>query len=384
MHGWAPGSRSQDEGLARHIRATGHREVTADTLKRARELFTLALETPGGLKIQTIHAFCERLLQLFPVEAGVVPGFEVMDERSSAELLDQARRTIIGHAEATGDPGLRRIVVRAQVGAFDELLRTILIKRSELSLDLGYLRGQLGLRAGDTAAALDRELLTIDTVLYDRLIAALQFCAGATDQKTARALRRIKAGELAALQGLFLTRSFKPKALASVVSKKLRAAAPWVAEALDGEMARALTLLGKRASLDMMEATEALVALAARIIAEYERLKRLYGRYDFEDLILRTRRLLVEQVSSAWVLYKLDGGIDHILVDEAQDTSPAQWQIIKALAEEFFAGYGGAQRRHAHHFRRRRPQAVDLFIPGGRSGGFRGSAALFRCPRQGG
>jgi ATP-dependent helicase/nuclease subunit A len=90
----------------------------------------------------------------------------------------------------------------------------------------------------------------------------------------------------------------------------------------------------------MMEATEALVHLAARIIIEYERLKRLYGRYDFEDLILRTRRLLVEQVSSAWVLYKLDGGIDHILVDEAQDTSPAQWQIIKALAEEFFAGSG--------------------------------------------
>jgi len=57
---------------------------------------------------------------------------------------------------------------------------------------------------------------------------------------------------------------------------------------------------------------------------------------------LRTRRLLVEQVSSAWVLYKLDGGIDHILVDEAQDTSPAQWQIVKALAEEFSDVFDGA------------------------------------------
>jgi ATP-dependent helicase/nuclease subunit A len=329
-----------DDKLAGQIHAMGHHEVTADTLKRARELFTLALETPGGLKVQTIHAFCERLLQLFPVEAGVVPGFEVMDERSSAELLDRARRSIVGEAEATGDPGLRRIVARAQVEAFDELLRTILIKRSELSLDLDYLRGQLALRAGDTAATIERELLTIDPALYDRLIAALAPSAGATDRKTADALRRIKAGELAAFRDLFLTKGLKPKAFKSIVSKKLQGAVPWVAEALDSEMARALTLLGKRASLDMMEATEALVRLAARIIAEYERLKRLYGRYDFEDLILRTRHLLVEQVSSAWVLYKLDGGIDHILVDEAQDTSPAQWQIIKALAEEFFAGSG--------------------------------------------
>lgn len=329
-----------DDELARHIRATGHHEVTADTLKRARELFTLALETPGGLKIQTIHAFCERLLQLFPVEAGVVPGFEVMDERSSAELLDQARRSVISEAEATGDPGLRRIVARAQVEAFDELLRTMLGKRSELSLDMGYLRGQLGLKAEDSAAAIERELLTIDTALYDRLIAALEPSASATDRKTARALRSIKAGGLAAFPGLFLTKSFKSKALTSVVSKKLQAAAPWVTDAFAGEMARAITLLGRRASLGMMEATEALIGLAARIIAEYERLKRLYGRYDFEDLISRTRRLLVEQVSSAWVLYKLDGGIDHILVDEAQDTSPAQWQIVKALAEEFFAGSG--------------------------------------------
>ncbi|MGE0239519.1 MAG: double-strand break repair helicase AddA, partial [Parvibaculaceae bacterium] len=176
--------------------------------------------------------------------------------------------------------------------------------------------------------------------LYDRMIASLESSAGATDPKSARALRRIKAFDLDAFEDLFLTKSRKPKAPSSVVSKKLRGVAPWLAEAMDAEMNRALTLLGKRAAVDMMEATEALVDIAARIIAEYERLKRLYGRYDFEDLILRTRRLLVEQVSSTWVLYKLDGGIDHILVDEAQDTSPAQWQIVKALAEEFFAGTG--------------------------------------------
>ncbi|MFZ5677919.1 MAG: double-strand break repair helicase AddA [Pseudomonadota bacterium] len=330
----------EDKDLIAHIQAMGHHDVTDETLQRARELFTLALETPGGLKIQTIHAFCERLLQLFPVEAGVVPGFEVMDERSAAELLDQARRRVIAEAEMADDPGLKRIVARAQAEAFDDLLRTILLKRSDLSLDLDYLGRELGLRAEDTAESLDRQLLDIDAPLYDRMIAALARSAGVTDQKSAALLARIKAGERDAFKELFLKKDLKPKALSSVAGKKLQAAEPWLAEAVEREMERVVKLLGKMATLEMMLATQALVELAARIINDYERLKRLYGRYDFEDLILRTKRLLVEQVSAAWVLFKLDGGIDHILVDEAQDTSPAQWQIVKALAGEFFAGAG--------------------------------------------
>lgn len=330
----------EDDDLVAHIRAMGHHDVTPDTLQRARELFTLALETPGGLKIQTIHAFCERLLQLFPVEAGVVPGFEVMDERSAAELLDQARRRIIAEAEMADDPALKRIVARAQAEAFEDLLRTILLKRSDLSLDLDYLRQELGLRPEDTAESLAQRLMDIDVPLYDRMIATLAQSAGATDQKSAVLLGRIKSGERDAFIDLFLKKDLKPKALSSIASKKLQTAEPWLNEAIEREMDRAVRLLGKSATLEMMLATEALVGLAARIINDYERLKRLYGRYDFEDLILRTKRLLVEQVSAAWVLFKLDGGIDHILVDEAQDTSPAQWQIVKALAGEFFAGAG--------------------------------------------
>ncbi|QIG48683.1 double-strand break repair helicase AddA [Nordella sp. HKS 07] len=330
----------EDADLVQHIRAMGHADVTAETLRRARELFTLALETPGGLKIQTIHAFCERLLQLFPVEAGVVPGFEVMDERSAAELLDQARRRIIAEAETADDPALKRIVARAQAEAFDELLRTILIKRSDLSLDLDYLRRELGLGVEDTAASLEAELMEVDAPLYERMIETLECSAAATDRKSALALRRVKAGDRETLRDLFLKKDLKPKALSSVVGKKMQTAEPWLAEALECEMDRVVTLLGKLATDEMMLATEALVTLAAGIINDYERLKRLYGRYDFEDLILRTRRLLVEQVSAAWVLFKLDGGIDHILVDEAQDTSPAQWQIVKALAQEFFSGAG--------------------------------------------
>jgi superfamily I DNA/RNA helicase len=67
------------------------------------------------------------------------------------------------------------------------------------------------------------------------------------------------------------------------------------------------------------------------------------GWLDFDDLIGRTKQLLTAPDIAQWVLFRLDGGIDHILVDEAQDTSPAQWDIVKRLAEDFASGRGRAR-----------------------------------------
>src|SRR5262249_60951636 len=108
----------------------------------------------------------------------------------------------------------------------------------------------------------------------------------------------------------------------------------------DDECWRVVEQCGRIAAWEMITATQCLLMLAGRIVAKYEETKRQRGCNDFDDLIHRTRALLRDEPSAAWVLYKLDGGIDHILVDEAQDTSPEQWEIITALAEDFFAGAG--------------------------------------------
>src|SRR5205085_6302325 len=82
------------------------------------------------------------------------------------------------------------------------------------------------------------------------------------------------------------------------------------------------------------------MTLAFVYLQEYEAAKRVRGVLDFADLVDKTRALLRDQPAAAWVLYKLDGGIDHILLDEAQDTAPDQWKIIDGLAAEFFSGAG--------------------------------------------
>ncbi len=96
----------------------------------------------------------------------------------------------------------------------------------------------------------------------------------------------------------------------------------------------------KLAHVRMAEASAAVIAIADAVRAEYERRKLAEAALDYDDLIVKTQNLLSRADAASWVLYKIDGGIDHILVDEAQDTNPAQWTIIENLAAEFFAGAG--------------------------------------------
>ena len=107
--------------------------------------------------------------------------------------------------------------------------------------------------------------------------------------------------------------------------------------------------------LECLSATQSVLRLGSAIVKSFEEAKRSRGAYDFDDLIIRTGELLRERPDAAWVLYKLDGGIEHLLVDEAQDTSPMQWEIIRSLTEEFFSGEG----RHG-----RKPRT--LFVVGDR------------------
>ena len=128
----------------------------------------------------------------------------------------------------------------------------------------------------------------------------------------------------------------KPKNIASVVTEKFLKDNPWIREWLSQEMSRCLTLTEQIDNLTRIAATGALLTLAGAMISDSSRPKKLRGAYDFDDLILKTRDLLVDKASAQWVLFKLDRGIEHVLVDEAQDTSLAQWQIVSALTERVF------------------------------------------------
>ncbi len=317
-----------------------------DRLKEARRLFASAIETPGGLKIQTIHSFCSGLLRQFPLEAGVTPQFQEMDERSASLL----RAEIVEEMGAGPDAPLLQEVARYYTGEnFDSLTAEIIRHRAAFlaPLDEENLARCFALPAD---IGMDQILASVftggETALLERLVPAL-LASGTMDRKAGEKLARITELDMRAL-GILEEVLLTGKGAASPFSAKLgsfptkacRAGIAAIIDRLEALMLRVEANRDVRLSYAALEKTRHLHAFAKRFLPAYDHAKQRQGWLDFDDLILRARDLLNDPAVAAWVLFRLDGRIDHILVDEAQDTSPAQWQVIEQLAQEFTSGEG--------------------------------------------
>ncbi|MEP7173146.1 MAG: 3'-5' exonuclease, partial [Aestuariivirga sp.] len=242
--------------------------------------------------------------------------------------------------------------------SFDALLERLLSKRQVLKdaltaygsiENIGQaLRDEFSIDPLQTIETLRRELLEFNRAIAERIIPVLSGSL-ATNQKTAGYLATLMKENDSAQAEYLIRRIYytsdgeKPKKLASVVTEKLLKDNSWIRDWLSQEMARCLALVEQIDNLTRIEATCALLTLADAMISLFESAKKLRGAYDFDDLILKTRDLLVDKATAQWVLFKLDRGIEHVLVDEAQDTSLAQWQIVSALTSEFFSGIGSRE-----------------------------------------
>ncbi len=349
-----------DEALVSELTNLGLHKPEQATLQQARRLFTTALETPGGLKIQTIHAFCERLLQLFPVEADIAPGFKVMEERQTADLLSRAEEVVLRGAERGQDhdlsEALRTVTRFSNAKDFQVLLRKILSSTQGLGDHLANPEIMAAMNVVlHHAFKLDinQEIISIrnDVARFDR--SALQNAVNElakNDLENAQAARAtfINVLNMKSTDQIFecfrdfaLTVENKPRKsiLSKGVIKQLPEVGAWVVQ----EHQRLVDLFVLHDLKLRIKATIDLVHIAHHIHQHFEAAKRRGGYYDFDDLIGKTVNLLTGTHQAAWILYKLDAGLQHILIDEAQDTSPLQWKIIDALAAEFFAGAGQPQ-----------------------------------------
>jgi ATP-dependent helicase/nuclease subunit A len=325
--------------------------------ERARELFASALETPGGLKVQTIHALCTRLLQQFPFEANVPARFSVLDDRDQNEMMERASLQVLLHAAAAPDSAEGGALTTAMTSAADVTFRDV-VREASLSRDqflawieragstdaaMAQLSATLGVTAGDTRESVELEIIDGPHLPRERWIPAAEiFETGSkTDNDQAARLR-----EALALSGteqvekyleLFLTKDQSLRK--SLATKKIADSRPDLLAALQREGDRVIPLLERRRAVAMRERTQSLLVIASQVAENYRREKNERGLLDYDDLIARTLEML-DRVSSSWVHFKLDRGVDHVLIDEAQDTSPRQWDIITHLISEFTSGEG--------------------------------------------
>ena len=348
-----------DTELTAEILATGAARPDVAGLLQARRLFARTIETPGGLKIQTIHAFCERLLHLFPFEANMAAGFSVMEETRQAQLLAQARMAVLEAAIVPGhdlNAPLQRLASLTTADDFDELLKEALKFRAEIAARaMENPEDTLAKALGETdyagVEALQRAILD-DGLLADESLELAKILeqGKSTDIKRATALRAAQALRMADDRHRAVTRYYgvyfttgSQEIVKSLMTKDLGNAHPeWLAK-MQAEAERVYDLRRRLRVRVTVEKTGALLKLIQAIFERYEAEKRALSLIDFDDLIARTRSLL-HRSDSQWVLYKLDAGIEHVLVDEAQDTSPGQWDILKTLVEEFSSGEGQSYR----------------------------------------
>jgi len=337
-----------------------------DLLRRARHLFALVLDTPGGMKIQTVHAFCQSLLGRFPLEARIAPHSKVLDEREAAEMLEVARVEVLSRAlEASPESGegllanLAEVTVQAQEQSFTELLNDLIRERSRFKRLKDRHQGIEGV-----VDAVYRVLEADRTTTREALLGAA--CAeGAFD---GAALRRVTQAleqggkrdrDMAILLahwlgtpaqreelfddylGAFFTKAGPRRK--DLIYKAALEIAPDGAEVLGAEAERLEAVRTRLNARTVAQATAALIRIASDILDIFEARKRAQALLDYDDLVLLARELLSREGGAGWVLYKLDGGLDHVLIDEAQDTNPEQWEVIRLLTAEFFAGEGRSE-----------------------------------------
>lgn len=334
-----------DDSLRQQLEELG--EAPPESFSRARTLFARAVETPGGLKIQTIHSFCSAVLRRFPLEAGISPQFRELDEPAQRALIDDVLDRLAIEKPASLAP-VARIFSSETLTDLALSVSKNRLNFSPPSTDEDILNF-FGVPPGQTLQnIIETALPQIDRKFLSQLGPLLATSTSTSDQKLGATLLSIKdiptAHAFAVAQKVLLYRGsakspFSSKA-GNIPTKSFREG-PFAPQAdRFNDIADRIESAREAAiSLEAAEGTAALHTFAGAFLPAYQDAKNAAGALDFDDLIQKTGALLSAR-SLEWVLYRLDSGIEHILVDEAQDTSPTQWGVIEALAREITSGEG--------------------------------------------
>lgn len=356
-----------DQALAQRISEMEGGNPGPATIKAARQLFARALETPGGLKIQTIHAFCEAVLHRFPLEANIAGHFEILDGNGARILAAEAERALLTAVSIESNTRLAEafseVIDHGGEHGLQKLLEAITTHHARLGRFLDHARAHGGINhllrkafeIGDneTEHSIRGDLWPAPGFSGERLRAyrdTASASSGKNAKEFAEKLRKIEAADTPERRWelcghAFFTSKLEPSKLSNVTPKDVKAKLPdsplWIKEAQD----HVTDVFSRMNALHVINATKAALTLAEHFLADYEALKNQTGKLDFNDLVSRTADLLGKDGGCGWVHYKLDQGVDHILLDEAQDTAPEQWSVVRALSEEFFSG---ATARNSH------------------------------------
>ena len=356
-----------DEQLKEKLQKLLGQEATESQIIAARKLFAKVIDTPGGLKIMTIHSFCQSILSRFPLESGVSPNFKALEEEKAQKLLKQAQNNVLKVSqEEKGSPLAKAVYHLATFQneeQFMKLLQNLTSERRQFQKILEKNFGTDGLYTAlcqnfDISPGQSAEEMLInacDSAQFDHeglknACKSLAQGSEKTDQPRGLIIQnwidkteKDRAILYEDYKSAFLTKD--GKVLKTLATKKVQNQDSNILSSLETEALRLQTLEDDLNAVKISTLTHDLFLFGQEVLKQYDELKSKENFLDFDDLILKTLDLLQGNTpqlkgldTAPWVRYKLDQGIDHILVDEAQDTNPEQWEVIQALCDDFFDG----------------------------------------------
>ncbi|MDD2839500.1 MAG: double-strand break repair helicase AddA [Rickettsiales bacterium] len=349
-----------DEKLEKEIfELDGDYTNIKEKTKIARTLFAKILDYSNDFKILTIHSFCQQIIKRFPLEANIIPNFQIADEVISSELLLQAKDELLKIDNSEVKRSIEYIFTYENEEQFVALLKQAMGQKDNLlylkskffTTDgvINEIKKSFDLEFEENSESIENEFLeNLDlSILNDDLLDSVESSGKVTDLKFISFFKN--KFDLTKYIYLFLTQKNEIKAEGKIITKNIVENFPQLADFVEREGRRVFEFVERRNNLINFEFTAHFLRLVYCIFDIYTALKKDAGYLDYSDLIFETDRLLNdsryknlngENPYSNWINYKLDEGIDHLLIDEAQDTSPIQWDIVKSITEEFFAGYG--------------------------------------------
>lgn len=324
-----------------------NRPITAADIQHARQIFFYYIDNPDILKIKTIHGFCEEILHRFPLEAGISPSWSLVSDAAQRVLLTETFEHLINSPKTDGrtNAAFAHIVGRVSEKSMGDLLDVL----SDQYKQFFTIDNRVKYR--EYFVDTTRKYLEIDNVPQMEISASeLQKIIDFVEND----INHIKKPTKTLTELVSMTRQFIDNAIdfdeykfAYLTGKFTRNVAVSKRDYLVPEQERVYAVHQYTANKKMFEDTVALFDLSSAFADEYLTQKRLRNLLDFDDLILYTRKLFSNRETMGWVLSQLDLSLSHILVDEAQDTSPMQWDILRMLAGDFFADGDTAGHTHS-------------------------------------
>jgi ATP-dependent helicase/nuclease subunit A len=344
--------------LRAQLAGMGIATPTQMMLARARSLFAETLDNDDGPRVETVHSFCQSVLRRFPIEAGIMPQAELADEFEQARLKSRARDNLLMGSDTDLARHIALLAEQTSEGNAETVLKELLAKEDRIGepLLLDWLERHFTEACGvDTGLDLDAMIAEVVSGLDEEGLraAAIALETSGVDGQVRRGAR-ITAWLGETLEGrgrhidrlidALFTNAGLPLAERSLSNAGIRKDFPGIVAVQQAAQDALMSIQAARAAVRCWQLTMALYQVGTAFAAEYARLKAQRGLLDYDDLISLTNNMLADGEAAQWVAWKLDNGIRHMLLDEAQDTSPAQWRLLRRLSDEFFEPAAGDDR----------------------------------------